>query len=75
LATGIQGPVMSSRLCKNLEGAVFPFQVEFLEDGNDAVHTSHIDETNQVRRVATRHRPWFMVEIVNHGPSPSQFSQ
>jgi len=39
--------VMSSRLCKNLEGAIFPFQVKSLEDGiNDAIHTSHIHETN-----------------------------
>jgi hypothetical protein len=37
--------VTSSRLCKYPEGAGFPFQVEFLEDGvDDAVHGLHIDE-------------------------------
>jgi len=39
--------VMSSGLCKKLEGAVFPFQVESLEDGiDDAVHAGHVDETH-----------------------------
>jgi hypothetical protein len=33
--------VMSSRLCKKVKGAVFPFQVESLED-SDAVHTFYI---------------------------------
>jgi hypothetical protein len=38
---------MSSGLCKKLEGAVFPFQVESLEDGvNDAVHAGDIDEAD-----------------------------
>ena len=37
----------SSCLCKNAEGAVFPFQVEPLEDGvDDAVHRLHIDEAD-----------------------------
>ena len=40
-------PVMSSCLCKKLEGAVFPFQVEPLEDGvNDAVHALDVDEAD-----------------------------
>src|SRR5207302_11382013 len=40
--------VMSSGLCKELEGAVFPFQVESLEDGvDDAVHAGHVDEPDQ----------------------------
>src|SRR5437660_3256186 len=39
--------VMSSSLCKKLEGAVFPFQVESLEDGvDDAVHALHVDEAD-----------------------------
>src|SRR5271165_3241278 len=39
--------VMSSRLCKKVEGAVFPFQVESLEDGvDDAVHALHIDKAD-----------------------------
>src|ERR1700691_2630639 len=39
--------VMSSRLCKKVEGAVFPFQVESLEDGvDDAVDAGHIHETD-----------------------------
>ncbi len=38
---------MSSGLCKKVEGAVFPFQVESLEDGvDDAVHAGHIDEAD-----------------------------
>ena len=38
---------MSSGLCKQLEGAGFPFQVEALEDGvDDAVHALHIDEAD-----------------------------
>src|SRR5579875_2489527 len=39
--------VTSSSLCKYSEGAVFPFQIESLEDGvDDAVHGLHIDETD-----------------------------
>jgi hypothetical protein len=35
--------VMSSGLCKKLEGAIFPFQVETLEDGvDDSVYTGHV---------------------------------
>jgi hypothetical protein len=38
---------MSSCLCKKLEGAVFPFQVESLEDGvNDSVHALHVHKAN-----------------------------
>src|SRR5258707_8714453 len=38
---------MSSGLCKKLEGAVFPFQVESLEDGiHDAVHAGYVDEAD-----------------------------
>src|SRR5439155_8865531 len=38
---------MSSGLCKKLEGAVFPFQVESLEDGvDDAVNAGDVDEAN-----------------------------
>ena len=40
-------PVMSSRLCKNPEGAVFPIQVKTLEDGiDDSIHALYIDETD-----------------------------
>ena len=39
--------VMSSNLCKYGEGAVFPFQVESVEDGvEDAVHTFNVHKTN-----------------------------
>src|SRR5579875_2505944 len=39
--------VTSSSLCKYSEGAVFPFQIESLEDGVDhSVHGLHIDETD-----------------------------
>src|SRR6202142_3727317 len=39
--------VMSSGLCKKLEGAVFPFQVESLEDGiDDTVHAGNVDEAD-----------------------------
>src|SRR3954462_4255432 len=39
--------VTSSRLCKNAEGAVFPFQVETLEDGVDhSVHGFDVDEAD-----------------------------
>jgi hypothetical protein len=38
---------MSSCLCKKVEGAIFPFQVESLEDGvNDAVHAFYVDEAD-----------------------------
>jgi hypothetical protein len=38
---------MSSRLCKKLEGAVFPFQVEPLEDGvNDSIDALHVHEAD-----------------------------
>src|SRR5579875_3175815 len=41
------GAVTSSCLCKYAEGAVFPFQIESLEDGvDDAVHGLHVDEAN-----------------------------
>ena len=37
----------SSCLCKNLEGAVFPFQVEALEDGVDnPVHALHVHKAD-----------------------------
>lgn len=37
----------SSCLCKNTEGAGFPFQAEALEDGlNDAVHAMHVDKAH-----------------------------
>src|ERR1700740_1479799 len=39
--------VMSSCLCKKLEGAVFPFQVKSLKDGvDDPVHAFHVDEAD-----------------------------
>src|SRR5579875_2174257 len=39
--------VTSSCLCKYAEGAVFPFQIESLEDGvDDSVHGLHVDEAN-----------------------------
>jgi hypothetical protein len=38
---------MSSGLFKSVEGAVFPFQVESLEDGeDDAVPTGYVDEAD-----------------------------
>jgi hypothetical protein len=43
----IAARVMSSRLCKKLEGAFFPFHVESLEDGvDDAVDAGHIHEAD-----------------------------
>src|SRR5215469_17705819 len=39
--------VTSSCVCKNLEGAGFPFQVESLEDGvDDAVHAFHVHKAH-----------------------------
>ncbi len=39
--------VMSSCLCKKLEGAIFPFQVESLKDGvNDSIHALHVHKAN-----------------------------
>jgi hypothetical protein len=39
--------VMSSRLCKELEGAIFPFQIKSLENGvNDSVHALHVHKAN-----------------------------
>src|SRR5581483_7996207 len=39
--------VMSRGLCKNLEGAVFPFQVEALEDGvDDSVHAVYVHKAH-----------------------------
>src|SRR5271166_5686254 len=39
--------VTSSCLCKNPEGAVFPFQIESLEDGvDDPIHALHVDEAD-----------------------------
>src|SRR5581483_8003543 len=39
--------VMSRGLCKNLEGAVFPFQVEALEDGiDDSIHAFDVHKAN-----------------------------
>jgi hypothetical protein len=38
---------MSSCLCKKLEGAVFPFQVEALENGiDDPIHALDVDEAD-----------------------------
>ena len=38
---------MSSGLCKKLEGAVFPFQVESLEDGvDDSVDAFYVDKAD-----------------------------
>jgi hypothetical protein len=38
---------MSSGLCKKLKGAVFPFQVESLEDGvDDSVDAFYVDKAN-----------------------------
>jgi hypothetical protein len=57
--------VMSSRLCKSLEGAVFPFQVKSLEDGiNDAVHTSHVEKQTiglVLLRTSTKQRSMMLV--------------
>jgi len=37
----------SSRLCKSVEGASFPFHVESPEDGvDDAAHGLHVDEAD-----------------------------
>src|SRR5580765_5683951 len=39
--------VMSSRLCKKLEGAVFPVEDKSLEDGiNNPVHAFHVDKAD-----------------------------
>jgi hypothetical protein len=39
--------VMSSCLCKRLEAAIFPFQVESLENGvNDSIHALHVHKAN-----------------------------
>ena len=39
--------VMSSRLCKKLEGAVFPVEIEPLEDRvNNSVYALHVDKTD-----------------------------
>ena len=39
--------VMSSRLCKKLEGAVFPVEVEPLEDRvNNSIHALHVDKAD-----------------------------
>ena len=46
--------VMSSRLCKNPDGAVFPFQVDSLEAGiNDAIYTLYIHKTDYRPRAPT----------------------
>src|SRR5271166_2860018 len=46
--------VTSSCLCKNAEGAGFPFQVEALEDGvNDAIHTFDVHKAHHGTRPAT----------------------
>jgi len=38
---------MSSCLCKKLEGAIFPFQVESLENGvNDSIHALSVHKAN-----------------------------
>jgi len=39
--------VTSSCLCKKVEGAGFPFQIESREDGvDDSVHAFYVDEAN-----------------------------
>lgn len=39
--------VMSSSLCKKFEGAIFPFQIESLENGvNDSIHALHVHKAN-----------------------------
>jgi len=55
---------MSSCLCKKLEGAVFPFQIESLEDGvDDAVYAFHVHETHHRvrRRTSTKQRSMMLV--------------
>jgi hypothetical protein len=38
---------MSSCLCKELEGAVFPVEIESLEDRvNNSIHALHVDEAD-----------------------------
>lgn len=38
---------MSSGLCKNLEGAIFPLQIETLKDGvDDSVDTGHVNKAH-----------------------------
>src|SRR5579863_8515281 len=47
VSTDVREKVMSSCLCKKVEGAGFPFQVESLEDGvDDAVHAFDVDEAD-----------------------------
>jgi len=61
--------VMSSRLCKKLEGAIFPLWVHPVKDGkHDAVHALEVDEADHRtvrRRTSTKQRSmtlwWFAV--------------
>src|SRR5215469_3147755 len=47
MSTNPEELVTSSCLCKKLDGAGFPFQVESLEDGvDDAVHTFHVHKAH-----------------------------
>ena len=55
----------SSCLCKNSEGAGFPFQVEALEDGvNDTIHALDVHKANHGRvrrRTSTEQRLMMLV--------------
>src|ERR1700687_4611184 len=43
----VRTKVMSRGLCKNAEGAIFPFQVKALEDGvNDPVHAFYVHKAD-----------------------------
>ena len=63
---------MSSSLCKNLEGAIFPLQVEAVEDRvDDAVHAFDIHQADHRpvrRRTSTNKRSMtFVVRNLGHG--------
>lgn len=45
--TNIVHGACQAACCKNLEGAIFPFQVESLENGvNDSIHALHVHKAN-----------------------------
>src|SRR3990170_3199008 len=50
----LYSPVMSSCLCKQLEGAVFPLWIHPVKDREyDAIHTLHVDKANHRSSAAT----------------------
>jgi hypothetical protein len=58
--------VMSSCLCKKPEGAVFPFQVESLEDGvDDPIHALHVHKANHGSGAAPHFQRSMMLVVRN----------